>query len=189
MGRIIPYNLENKKWLKPPTRYISFIINLNLLLRVMTEIDLAFSWISRSMISFAKDATIHWRSFGISQNHGKHWKIHVGQNQYIGYIMFRQACFDVKSQDWIKLIFLYSYGPLPVISTYNPIYGMYNPMCRPAPPLQRGSKNGQRRRPLGSLFTAADGGVEDHHVGRQPSERGLPQKKKQRLGEKNVIYM
>ena len=37
--------------------------------------------------------------------------------------MFRQACFDVKSQYWIKLIFLYSYGPLPVISTYNPIYG------------------------------------------------------------------
>ena len=25
-------------------------------------------------------------------------------------------------------IVLYSYGPLPVISTYNPIYRMYNPI-------------------------------------------------------------
>ena len=32
----------------------------------------------------------------------------------------------VKIWGWVKTYY-YSYGPLPVISTYNPIYRMYNP--------------------------------------------------------------
>ena len=28
----------------------------------------------------------------------------------------------------LQILYQYSYGPLPVISTYNPIYRMYNPI-------------------------------------------------------------